>query len=135
LLRVSSRFIIIEDNCIYAFFRRKKTENNTINEYYTIPGGGVEENETIEEAVFREASEEFGIKVNILKYFGNSTNDLGIAHFFLCEIKEGTPILGGEELDKHCEDNFYEIVKLPIKDLNNYNLIYREAISKFLYNR
>ena len=32
-------------------------------EYYTFPGGGLEENETLEQGVIREIKEEFGIDV------------------------------------------------------------------------
>lgn len=37
------------------------------NEYYTFPGGGVEKEETIEEAVIRELAEETTLKVEIKK--------------------------------------------------------------------
>lgn len=46
--RVSSRGIIIEDNYVYVMFRRKINDDGTIKEYYVIPGGGIEEGETLE---------------------------------------------------------------------------------------
>ena len=45
--RISSRAIIIEDDYVYTIFRRKIKEDGTVKEYYTIPGGGTKENETV----------------------------------------------------------------------------------------
>ena len=49
--RVSSRGIIIEDGSVYAMFRRRIKDDGTVKEYYVIPGGGIEENETLEQTV------------------------------------------------------------------------------------
>ena len=51
--RVNGRAIIIDGDEILLMFRRK-IKNGIVNEYYAIPGGGKEENETIEECVKRE---------------------------------------------------------------------------------
>ncbi len=52
--RVSSRRIIIENDYVYLMFRRRIKENGEKKEYYVIPGGGVNENETLEDNVIRE---------------------------------------------------------------------------------
>ena len=41
---------------------RKKKENNKLISYYAIPGGMIEKNETVEEAVKREIKEEFSVE-------------------------------------------------------------------------
>lgn len=41
-----------------------------INEYYELPGGGVEPNETLEEGALREAKEEAGCDIKIIKKIG-----------------------------------------------------------------
>lgn len=51
--RVSARAIIIENNKLLVMFRRK-IKDGVVKEYYAILGGGVEENETLEETVKRE---------------------------------------------------------------------------------
>ncbi len=52
--RVSSRRIIIKNDYVYLMFRRRIKENGEKKEYYVIPGGGVNENETLEDNVIRE---------------------------------------------------------------------------------
>ncbi len=42
------------------------------NRYFSIPGGGVEEGETLESAVYREIYEELGIEKSFLKFIGQS---------------------------------------------------------------
>lgn len=44
--RENARAIIIKDNELLTIFRRKKTKEGT-KEYYVIPGGGVEDGETL----------------------------------------------------------------------------------------
>ena len=52
----------------YAFMHRKDViKRKDYQEYYTFPGGGLEENETPQEGVIREIEEEFGIKVKVIK--------------------------------------------------------------------
>ena len=59
---------IIKINGGYAFMHRKNViKRKDFREYYTFPGGGLEENETLEEGVKREIKEEFGIKVKVIK--------------------------------------------------------------------
>ena len=59
--RVSARAIIIENNEVLTMFRRKKKDNGEYKEYYVIPGGGTEENETLEETCIRELKEEYNV--------------------------------------------------------------------------
>jgi len=61
-------------------------------EYYLFPGGGVESQETVEEAAVRETLEETGIKIEIKKLvhvneyiFESEKNRISIAMFFLSE--------------------------------------------------
>ena len=98
--RISSRGIIIEDDCVYLMFRRRIKEDGSKKEYYVIPGGGINEGETLEENIRREMREEFSVEINILGYLGNDESEDSIANFFACEIASGTPRLGGEELEK-----------------------------------
>ena len=68
--RESSRAVIIDNNRVLTMFRRKIDEVGNKNEYYAIPGGGIEENETMEKAVVRELQEELNVKIKILGYLG-----------------------------------------------------------------
>lgn len=68
--RVSSRGIIIEADYVYAMFRRRIKDDGSIKEYYVIPGGGINENETLEQNVTRELKEEITKDFTIDKYCG-----------------------------------------------------------------
>ena len=73
ILRNAVRAIILRENIILMVFLEKTNE-------YKFPGGGVEKNETIEEALKREVLEEVGCNViNIDKKIGIIT-EYGIAN-------------------------------------------------------
>lgn len=76
----------------YAFMHRKNViKRKDIQDYYTFPGGGLEDNETLEEGVIREIKEEFGITVRVIKklYEMKSEKFNQKEYFFLCEYVEG----------------------------------------------
>lgn len=128
--RVSSRGIIIENDYVYLMFRRRIKENGKIKEYYVIPGGGINENETLEENVKREVKEEFSVDVKINGYIGKDESEEAIANFFSCSIISGTSKLGGEELDRCTESNYYEVRKVKIKDLDKIDVMGKDMIIK-----
>ena len=128
--RVSSRGIIIENDYVYFMFRRRIKENGKIKEYYVIPGGGINENETLEENVKREVKEEFSVDVKINGYIGKDESEETIANFFSCSIISGTPKLGGEELDRCTESNYYEVRKVKIEDLDKIDVMGKDMIIK-----
>lgn len=128
--RVSSRGIIIENDYVYLMFRRRIKENGEMKEYYVIPGGGINENETLEENVKREVKEEFLVDVKINGYIGKDESEETIANFFSCSIISGTPKLGGEELDRCTESNYYEVRKVKIEDLDKIDVMGKDIIIK-----
>jgi ADP-ribose pyrophosphatase YjhB (NUDIX family) len=44
--------------------------HETVKNYYSLPGGAVEEGETPEEAIVRECAEEIGVKVRVANFLG-----------------------------------------------------------------
>ena len=106
-MRVSSRAIIIENGKILTMFRRV-LRNGIMKEYNAIPGGGQENGETLEQNVTRELKEEMNVDIEILGYLGKTDDSERQEHYFACAIKNGTPHLGGEELDKKSSENYYE---------------------------
>lgn len=130
--RISARAIIFEEDYFYTLFRRKIKEGR-VHQYYSIPGGGVEENETLEDAVKRELKEELSVDINLLGYLGSLETDTCIFNYFCAEIISGIPILGGEEKEKNSESNYYEIKKINIKDIDNVDILGKEYILNAFY--
>ena len=111
--RAVSRGIIFIDEKI-VLLKRIRKENDKYLHYYAIPGGGIEVNETKEEACIREVKEEVNLDVTIQKYLGTEEYDTGICHYFLVNYLGGTPILGGEEKEHNNPDNYYEVELIDI---------------------
>jgi len=128
--RVSARAIIIEGNEILTMFRRKKKDDGNYKEYYVIPGGGVEDGETLEETCIREIKEEYNVDIKVLGYLGSDEKETTIGHFFHAEIIDGVPTLGGEESDRNNPDNYYEIRRINIDKLDDYDIDAKEFINK-----
>lgn len=73
----------------YALMHRENVKNHPIGNYYTIPGGGLEEGETVEEGTIREIKEEFGIDVKVIKQLYYIEKEEMDEYFFLCEYISG----------------------------------------------
>lgn len=63
--------------------------------YFAIPGGGVEEGESLEDAVYREIQEELGINKDSLELIGKGNTPLQFS-FKAPKIKEGVEYIGSE---------------------------------------
>lgn len=76
----------------FAFMHRVGVQNHPIGDYYTFPGGGQEENETLEDGTKREIKEELGIDVEVIKllYQLEDKENQKDEYFFLCKY------IGGE---------------------------------------
>ena len=132
--RVSARGIIIEDKEVYLMFRRRILDDGSIKEYYVIPGGGINDNESLEDCLKRELKEELSIDIKINSYLGYDESKDTIAHFYSCSIINGIPSLGGEELERCSKSNYYEIKKVKIKDLDNIDIMAKDMIIKAASN-
>jgi 8-oxo-dGTP diphosphatase len=51
--------------------------------FWTLPGGGVEEGECLEDTAVREAKEEVNLKIKILRYLFNIEYSQGVEHCYL----------------------------------------------------
>ena len=129
--RISSRGIIIQDDKLLTIFRRK-IKDGEVKEYYVIPGGGLEEGETLEENVTRELNEELGIDITIDGFVGMRETDTTIEYYFDCTITNGTPTIGGEEKDRMSENNYYEVTYIPVNKISEYDLQGQNFILKAL---
>ena len=126
---VCSRAIIFIDDDVILLFRHVN-KNGQIKEYYAIPGGHQEPDETIEDCCIREIKEEYGVEIKIIKYLGQQDDVGRISHMYYAEIISGTPKLGGEELEHNNKDNYYEIQRININDLDKYEIL--ESNKKYI---
>lgn len=132
--RVSA--IILDDNKILLIRRVKPGI-----EYYTFPGGTVEEEESIEHAMRREIKEELSVDAKIDRLLFEIESDDRKDYFFLIESVMGVPKLGGPEAERMNADNQYHIEWVDIEKLKKMTNFYptpggvREKIISFLENR
>ena len=130
---------IVPMNDGFVLMHRKNViRNKDYQEYYTFPGGHLEEGETLEEGVIREIKEEFGIHVKLIKqlYKLENTKLNMEEYFFLCEYVDGKFGTGdGEEFSnnpayKDSGEYIPEIVKR--KNISDLVLLPLEIKEKFL---
>ncbi len=127
--RINARAIILDQDDVILMFRRK-INNNKIKEYYAIPGGGKEKDETLEECVIREIKEEFNLDIKPIEQLGIVEDENNIGYIYSTEILGGNLQLGGEEKEGNKEDNYYEIRKIKINDIDKYDIL--EENKKFI---
>jgi 8-oxo-dGTP diphosphatase len=97
-------------------------------EYYVVPGGGVEINETIREACIREVREETGLKVKNLIFVGNINNRGRIEHYFLTHVFPGKAKIGFPESARQKDNNRFTLVWVPINEILTLNIVPSEAL-------
>lgn len=113
-MRQRAGVIIIRDGKILLLHRHKYGRR-----YYLVPGGGVEEGETVEEAAVREAREETGLDVTLVRKLWQVENRQQIEHYFLCGGFNGSLHLGGPEAQRQSQDNVYRLEWVPLSSLDD----------------
>ncbi len=79
---------------------------------WVLPGGGIDANETPDQAILREMEEETGYTVALIRKIAEYTplNRLArFTHFFECQITSGSPILTAETQGI----SFFSLEELP----------------------
>lgn len=133
---------LVEMESGYALMHRmnvKKKENSTqpYGEYYVFPGGGLEENETLEEGVRREVLEEFGVEVEVKEklYFRQIGEELD-EYLFLCKYVTGELGTGdGPEFSgdpKYADRGLYIPTIVPKEEIKNIRLLPEEFKEKLI---
>ena len=128
-MKKTARAIIIKDNKLLVFFRRKK-KNGKVITYYAIPGGHLEDNETLEETCVREIKEELNLDIEIIDYLGNIVVDEQEEYYYYVRIVGGELCFGGEELERQSIDNYYEIRWISLDDIDNSGIRAIDLIKK-----
>ncbi len=136
--RVRVAGIIFINGGVALMHRTGVLKRKDYQEYYTFPGGGLEEGETPEEGTIREIKEEFGIDVKVIKklYEMNSEKFKQKEIFYLCEYVSGKFGTGdGPEFSndpKYIDSGKYlpEIIKKD--EIKNLLLLPTEIKEKFV---
>lgn len=115
---------------IVTIKRQKFKDGNIIKEYYTLPGGHIEDNETFEEAVKREVLEELNVNIAVKeKLVALYNEDLNRdEEFFICELSNKTDVIdkgNGPEWTNIDIEKYgtYEIVYINVNNIKSYNLL------------
>ena len=115
-LQTSTILYMIKPSIIAVAFSKDRKEVLLIKRrdvpVWVLPGGGIEKDETIEQALIREFQEETGYKVLIKRLVGKYTpiNKLAkYTYLFECEILSGESTTGTETKDI----KFFKIDNLP----------------------
>lgn len=109
-------------------------------EYYVIPGGGVEDGESVEQAVVREADEETTIQAEVGELFLTRDTVTNAGHdrheeYYICKYVSGEPML--RENTNEFEEmklgvHFYKPMWVLLSDINNVTLYPVEVQEKLL---
>ncbi|MEI8327953.1 MAG: NUDIX domain-containing protein [Candidatus Taylorbacteria bacterium] len=138
-IRNRATAVIYKDEKLLLFRRVKPNA-----EYFVFPGGGVNDGETVEDALHREVEEELTLKIINYKHL-LSINNLKIDnvainyptedqdhHYYLVTDFHGIPELGGSEKESANESNQYHIEWFTFDELKNVENIYPRNIAGML---
>ena len=127
-MRTNSRVsaLVIKDNKILLIHRFKYGD-----EYWVIPGGGVEDKESLEESLKREVREETSLDLISFELLGSNEHEGHIHYFYKCELTLGEPKIGGPELEDSSKDNIYLLEWISIEDVNRLN-IYPSSVKLYI---
>ena len=127
-MHTSVRGIVNYNDQIVLIHRVKKRDDGSVRDYYVVPGGKIEENESKMEALKREIQEELGIEVDIgnliLELDDREYND-SFQYFYECKYKSGELGTGNgpEFTDKVNYKGLFEIVLVDRDEIRNLNLV------------
>ena len=76
-------------------------------EYAVLPGGGIEPGESAPEAAVRELAEECSLEGTEVRHLFDGDHGGRSASYFLVDVPEGEPVLGGTEAEEDTPENSF----------------------------
>jgi len=101
------------------------------SEYWVVPGGGVEDRESLEESLKREVVEETSLDLIRFELLGTTEDGEYSHYFYKCELSAGEPKIGGPELKDSDENNIYILEWVPIQIVDRLN-VYPKLIKQYI---
>lgn len=96
MAKQTARAIIFNDEGKILMIERHKAGEH----YFVLPGGSVEEGESLQQAAVREVAEEASLSVIVDKLLYTGTDVYGHdQHIFLCTYLGGEPVLGPDSIE------------------------------------
>ncbi len=117
-MRHRAAVVIIHEGRVLLMHRRKADRD-----YWVVPGGGVEEGETVEQAARREVEEETGLEVTLDRELWTRDRDGQAEHYFLAAGFHGELRLGGPEIERQSAQNVYRLEWVPLRELERIALV------------
>lgn len=112
-LKIASRALIIKDDKVAILYSKKY-------DFYVTPGGGVEQDETLEEACIREAREESGLIIKPIKQIALLDTNyprVRIKHnYFICDLLEESNKVNMTEQEK---DQDLQLKWMTLEEVKN----------------
>jgi 8-oxo-dGTP diphosphatase len=121
--------IVIKEGKILLMHRQKPGRD-----YFVIPGGGIEKDETPEIAVLREIKEETNLDAEIDYLLFDFESDVFKRHesFFVMKNIKGEVKIGEPELSWENENNKYDLQWIELEKISETNLLPLEAKQKII---
>ncbi len=103
------------------------------HEYYAIPGGTIEKNETPEQTAIREIKEETSLDIELDKLLWEYDDTYAYCYYFSVKNISGKDELGGPELEISNSNNHYNLEWVDIAKIDKIAL-YPLEIAKRIKN-
>jgi 8-oxo-dGTP diphosphatase len=110
--------IIIRNGKLLLIHRQKPGRD-----YYVLPGGGVDLEESFEEACIREVREETGLDVLALHLVTRYITLEKEENYYFTKVTPAEPVLGGAEAKRQSPENSYTFLWVEADQLENLNLL------------
>ena len=110
--------IIIRNGKLLLIHRQKPGRD-----YYVLPGGGVDLEESFEEACIREVREETGLDVLALRLVSRYITLEKEENYYVTKVTPAEPVLGGAEAERQSPEDLYTFLWVEAAQLESLNLL------------